>query len=1196
MAFQIVTGQLASQKAKRLLDNFMSIKQKDAQAKLYYIVPEHIKFDAEEYVLSYLQDYHQSEQAAMLDIQVLSFKRLLWYLDQDKKYQQKSITDTGLTMILRQVVRQQADHLQVFRRQIDRQGFLDKLLQQFKELYEAQVTATDLLLARLDHDNSLIQNQEEREIQELSDLYQSFLEEISRLQLDDYVIYQQLEEILTKKGAEGFKDTYLIMDQHYHLNARESHLLAQFARYCQKVWLTLPLSHQEALSQQYNPVINLPRASYRSIKDLILSLNIEVLPDWDINETNLDTLPSIMQVGASFKDIQLMQTNGYQPKLSQDHHFFQAFASQEAELMAVTNEIRKLVMKQGYRYSDILVLARNLDKYRTLAPLYFSLNEIPLFFDHAETMAKHSLVDFFESLLNLKAYHFKDRDLLYILKSQYFKLDLTSLSIKTDAEYENGVNQLENILIANGYFSYRMSQESFQWHFTNQDQKMVDPYGVATDISLGELAELGRQSINRQLVEPLKRWSQETLTGGDAVTWFYQFLEILKIKESLIELRDEAIEEGQLAASRHYEQVWDSLMALLEEFYTIFKNEKISFDLFKDLLVQGLKKSSFNIIPPTLDQVRFTNIESPQIRQAKICFVLDLNQDQLPLIQVQESFLNRQQRQAMNDKMLVYQHLSLLEDDAYHREFFLAYQLLFRASDHFYFAYHQDVNKENQTWSPFISQLMKTHQFKEGWPPLDSSSGRALVYSSPAIQKMDFLEGVTRLDTKSQQGQAHAQDLRQSLGRLLNWDRQNGLIWGAIKDLVLRAKANQSLPDQIKAETAVALYGNPLVASVSRLESYFQDPYSHFLQYGLRLKERDQFLMDPMVAGNYYHEILDRTLSQLIEEEIHLKDLSPDQLQILLDHQLQAFNEIEANQIFQASAANRALQQLMQADISQVLLNHLAVARLTDNQPLHTELIFGPGRRQDFKGLAYPLGHNQEIRLTGKIDRIDTLSRKGQDYLSVIDYKSGNKEFKLQNLYYGLDLQIVTYLSVALANYPNSQALGAFYQSLGRKFESKKIDLSLLDNPNQAQNPLESHRFSGFISQDSEKLREIEVSLEPGQASQVYPVQVKKDGNYSANSSYFDEETMKLVLTYNQALIQEAGRKILAGNIHLSPFKELSHTPSLTYPYRLLSAFDATEHFARYRHMKVSNKEALGAIQLDLEAMLKEEKHDKDSN
>lgn len=56
---------------------------------------------------------------------------------------------------------------------------------------------------------------------------------------------------------------------------------------------------------------------------------------------------------------------------------------------------------------------------------------------------------------------------------------------------------------------------------------------------------------------------------------------------------------------------------------------------------------------------------------------------------------------------------------------------------------------------------------------------------------------------------------------------------------------------------ARALYGTQLENSVSRLERFAACAYAHFLEYGLMLKEREEYRFEQVDMGNIFHEVLE---------------------------------------------------------------------------------------------------------------------------------------------------------------------------------------------------------------------------------------------------------------------------------------------------------------------------------------------------
>ena len=68
---------------------------------------------------------------------------------------------------------------------------------------------------------------------------------------------------------------------------------------------------------------------------------------------------------------------------------------------------------------------------------------------------------------------------------------------------------------------------------------------------------------------------------------------------------------------------------------------------------------------------------------------------------------------------------------------------------------------------------------------------------------------------------------------------------------------------------------------------------------------------------------------------------------------------------------------------------------------------------ENLEAVIFALTEKEKMRLKGRIDRIDTCEKEDAVYVKVIDYKSGNTEFDMVALYYGLQLQLVVYLYAA---------------------------------------------------------------------------------------------------------------------------------------------------------------------------------------
>ena len=61
----------------------------------------------------------------------------------------------------------------------------------------------------------------------------------------------------------------------------------------------------------------------------------------------------------------------------------------------------------------------------------------------------------------------------------------------------------------------------------------------------------------------------------------------------------------------------------------------------------------------------------------------------------------------------------------------------------------------------------------------------------------------------------------------------------------------------LEPDVAAALMGSPLTGSASRLTTFAACPYKHFARYLLELRPRQEFRLEPLDVGDFYHRVLD---------------------------------------------------------------------------------------------------------------------------------------------------------------------------------------------------------------------------------------------------------------------------------------------------------------------------------------------------
>ncbi|WP_369396106.1 PD-(D/E)XK nuclease family protein [Lacticaseibacillus pantheris] len=130
---------------------------------------------------------------------------------------------------------------------------------------------------------------------------------------------------------------------------------------------------------------------------------------------------------------------------------------------------------------------------------------------------------------------------------------------------------------------------------------------------------------------------------------------------------------------------------------------------------------------------------------------------------------------------------------------------------------------------------------------------------------------------------------------------------------------------ELAPQLAHALYGNHLEVSISRLESFYRNPYEYFLKYGLALAPRPEFALTPADTGTLFHAVLDE-LNRQAADKGGIENLSDAELDQLVQ-QLVADKSTEPG--FEVLTSSKRM--LFIRDLLTALLTQSARASVTSN-------------------------------------------------------------------------------------------------------------------------------------------------------------------------------------------------------------------------------------------------------------------------
>jgi len=290
-------------------------------------------------------------------------------------------------------------------------------------------------------------------------------------------------------------------------------------------------------------------------------------------------------------------------------------------------------------------------------------------------------------------------------------------------------------------------------------------------------------------------------------------------------------------------------------------------------------------------------------------------------------------------------------------------------------------------------------------------------------------------------------------------------------------------------ESAKDIYGPTIITAASRLEAFARCPFQYFVNYILQARPRRYFQVLPTDLGNLYHDVLARFTNKVAAGDIDVNTLDRLSINAIANEMVMDFSPETA--AFHASARNQhvlAKASGICAASIWALTEHIKRGKFA---PIGAEIAFNQAH-------GMPLEDGRKLALTGRIDRVDLMNDEtGEEYLRIIDYKSGQARFDISQIEQGLQLQLMLYMN-ALTKTTNGVAqkhpAGAFYFPIDDPIIDADIELGDLALEAAL---LKRFRLSGVTIEGAKILEGMDASLSPGTDSSVIPVKINKDGSMS---------------------------------------------------------------------------------------------------
>jgi ATP-dependent helicase/nuclease subunit B len=592
-------------------------------------------------------------------------------------------------------------------------------------------------------------------------------------------------------------------------------------------------------------------------------------------------------------------------------------------------------------------------------------------------------------------------------------------------------------------------------------------------------------------------------TVKDCVTALYHFLVSLNCEKKLKELAD--LEE----TGSEYGQIYGKVMELFDRLVELLGEQKVSLKEFRAILSAGFEEIKVGVLPQSTDCVVIGDIERTRLDNVKVLFFAGVNDSVVPKKNENRSVLSETDRNLLQEQQVV------LSPSAREKSFvqrFYLYLIMTKASHKLYISYAKKNSEGKATPASYLIR-----NIKQMFPnvPVENYEGNRQQFAYIKIPKSDIA-----------------------------WSDEN-----YIKTLSENA--------------ASMLYGDELRGSVSAFEKYSGCHFAYFLQYGLRISEREEYRFAINDFGTVLHSVLEEVSRRLKEEKRSFSLLTDDERHDLVTKSIGRISTEYGNSILLDSSRNEFL-----------------VKRLTDLADRTILTIGQQLERGEFAPDAYETQFiidekeflkNKSFAMQGKIDRIDICEDEENVYVRVVDYKTGKSDFDLMQTYYGLKLQLMTYLRAAenieqlRHTDKNIVPAGILYYNI----DNPIVDMSeeSFESEEEYRQAAEEKimlelRMKGVVNDNKEIIRKMD---DRGGKSAVIPVSFKSDGELDYRSHVYSTRQFKLLEDYVAKSCIGIAKEIFAGNIDINPCESGQMTACTYCPYHAVCGF-APEN--GYRHFK----------------------------
>jgi len=1137
---------------KKLYDNYKINKKDETKRQLILIVPEQLTFQSEKKVINAIGGL------GIKNVRVLSFKRMAYTVFKNVGgIAKRRMNSSGKCMLIYKIMDEIRGELKVFTNVSRNKGFVDTIADIITELKRYNVTPELLNETKLKiEENSILYDK----LSDISKIYSKFEDILHKGYIDSdddlTLLYDKLDECTI------FDDSEIWIDEFNGFVPQQYAIIEKLLKKAHRINITINMNFEDSRKKlDENDVFSPIKHTENKLRDIAINNGIRIEKDVILNDSTCIRFKSNKDLAYLEKNYFEFPFKPYKEEVK-NIGLFKAL-NIYSEIENVAADILRLCRDKNVRFNEIAVISRNIENYEKIIKVVFDEYYIPYFIDSKKDITGNPII-----VLILSSIEVITKNWSYESVFRYLKTGLLTID-------KDSIDMLENYILETGIKGKKKWTDDDIWYSRiishyNLKELINDDYEVIQNLIQNGLECLDMEQtclydekilnvindiykingVRKKVVTHLINFQKKIRgkkTSKYITTALYEFLCDINMPETIENLIEQFKSQYNLQLVNEYGQIWNVVIEIMDQIVEVLGDDKMTLDEYAKVLSIGFSENRMGFIPTSLDQVTVSSVERMKSHDIKYMYLIGINDGVFPSVPNGEGILSDADRIRLREE-----NMELAKDTKSQafEEQFLVYSAFTIAGEYLGVSYPiADFEGKALRPSIIISRLKALFPKlieKSDIIDLNNSEATELICREiPAFNKLI--------------AQLHEYKQNKSMNpfwiSVYNWFNNNKE-W---KDTLNRMLDGFKYTNQVKKlpkEKVEKLYGGNKYFSISRLEKYNECPFGYFVRYGLNAKDRKIFNLTPPDIGTFMHNVIDKFSKTVDNNKLRWGELDEKWCRKTIEQNVEECINESKGSVFSNSPKYRYFAERIKKVLYRTIWIIVEHMKRTGFEPMGYEIEFG-NEREGYPPIEVELSTGEKIKLIGKIDRVDKLIFGDEQYFRIIDYKSGKKDFKLSDVYYGLQMQLLTYLDAILTNESETNEYPIFPAGvLYFKIDDPMIKTSKKMTKEEIEREImKVLKMDGLVLSDTEIIREMDREIEG--ASLIIPAYLKKDGTLGSKSHVATKEQFEDLRYHIRKKLVDSCEEMLEGNIEIRPYKNKDKSPCSYCIYSSICEFDS---------------------------------------